>query len=52
VQMVRSGERTPAEVARLLQVHPSTIGRIVAQAEAERTAAPEAVPCPGSVHRR
>jgi DNA invertase Pin-like site-specific DNA recombinase len=43
VQMVRSGERTPAEVARLLQVHPSTIGRIVAQAEAERTAAPEAL---------
>jgi DNA invertase Pin-like site-specific DNA recombinase len=32
VQMVHSGERTPADVARLLQIHPSTVSRILARA--------------------
>jgi DNA invertase Pin-like site-specific DNA recombinase len=35
VQMVRSEDRTPAEVARLFKVHPSTVGRILARAELE-----------------
>ncbi|MEW5929123.1 MAG: recombinase family protein [Gemmatimonadota bacterium] len=33
VEMIRSGEKTPAAVARIFRVHPSTIGRLVARAE-------------------
>lgn len=33
LQMVRSGEKTPADVARIFHVHPSTIGRLVARAD-------------------
>lgn len=39
VEMVRSGEKTPADVARLFRVHPSTIGRLVARAELEEQGA-------------
>lgn len=40
VEMVRSGEKTPADVARLFRVHPSTIGRLVARAELEEQGTP------------
>lgn len=36
VEMVRSGERTAAEVARLMKVHPSTIARLIEADEHHR----------------
>jgi DNA invertase Pin-like site-specific DNA recombinase len=49
VQMVRSGERTPAEVARLLKIHPSTVSRILAAADLERRDPGEALAFRGSL---
>jgi DNA invertase Pin-like site-specific DNA recombinase len=40
VQLVNSGQRTAADVARLFNVHPSTVARLLAKSKAIATPRP------------